>query len=93
MTTISNTTNLNAHYSNNHKVEPPKRTVVSGPETITVPYLYGDIEANKRIQKVDNEIKKQSIAEKNNSAKKFFKVFGAIVIGIITLLGLKRIFK
>jgi len=75
MNQISQTQNLNAHYTTEAKVKPMERIVVTGPETIPVRHVYSDREANKKLEKLNNDIYIAVQNEPKPSRKKFLGLF------------------
>lgn len=76
MAEIQEAQNLNAHYTTNAKVVRPKNVVVSGPENIPRAHVYNDIDANNRLNAINNDIfvDSQKIPKKQNK-KKFLGLF------------------
>ena len=94
MTEITpNIQNINSHYSSDYKTVKPKKVVAYGPQTLPQQHIYNDIDANKRLKALDEEIYKISKAEKNKSFKNFWKVFLSIVAGILGIIGIRELIK
>lgn len=90
---MSESFNLNSHYSSNLKAQRPERPIVSGPESISSYHLFNDIDANKRMSAINNDIYQSTEKEKSRYGKNFLKVFGAVVLAILAVIGIKRTFK
>ena len=76
MNEIYQTQNLNAHYTTTPKVQKSKRVVVEGPENIPDrKHLYSDIEANKKLEAINNDIYVAVQREPKPSRKKFLGIF------------------
>ena len=75
MNEISQTQNLNAHYTTEPKVKRQEHVVVTGPETIPTRHVYSDREANKKLEKLNNDI---YIAVQNEPKPKKKKFFGLL---------------
>ena len=56
MAEISNTQNLNAHYSTNAKVQRPARPVAYAPNSLPKPHLINDTDANNRMKAINQDI-------------------------------------
>lgn len=93
MTEISNTRNIDAHYSTSEKVQRPSHTVVSAPNNLPKGHLFNDRDANNRFKMLSQDIYNDSKREEKRHATNFIKIFGAGIIGVLALLGLKRLFK
>lgn len=93
MPEISNTQNLNAHYSTNSKVERPEHAVAQAPGTIPNGYKFNDRVANKKMQTICNDIYVDTKSEQSSDGKKFVKVFGIGTAGILGIIGLRNLFK
>ena len=93
MTEISKTQNLNSHYSTKTKAERPERSVAIPPNSIPSYHLYNDIDANKKMRAINDDIYEDAQKEKKQFNKKFLKCFLGVVGAIIAFIGLKRIFK
>ena len=89
----SNLNNLNAHYSSQTKIEIPQRVVVSGPSALPGQHVYNDIDANKRMKAINDDIYQSSRSVRSSEDKKFVKVFCGIVLAILAALGIKKLFK
>ena len=101
--------NLNAHYTSNPKVERPQRAIVSAPNNLPVMHLYNDRDANNRMKSINNDIYQGFKQEKQKDLKieyskkrtvgdagpytNFLKGFVAVILGILTFLGIKKVFK
>ena len=85
--------NLNAHYSNDAKVQRPQRPIATPPDTLPKMHLFNDKDANNRIKAIDNDIYLDTKKEEKKQGTNFVKFFVAGVIGLLALIGLKRIFK
>ena len=85
--------NLNAHYTSNPKVERPQRAIVSAPNNLPVMHLYNDRDANNRMKSINNDIYQGFKQEKQKDGTKFLKGFVAVILGILTFLGIKKVFK
>ena len=93
MTEVSNTQNLNAHYSTSAKVARPERVVVSAPSAIPTNHLFNDSDANKRMETICNDIYVDTKKEKSSEGRNFAKIFGLGTAGIVGVLGICRFFK
>ena len=85
--------NINAHYTNNPKVEPRKPTVATSPTYIPNRYVFNEEEAKKRIKTIDDSIKKEYTTEKKKEQRKYFKFVTATTLCVLAFLGLKKLFK
>ena len=85
--------NLNAHYTSNPKVERPQRAIVSAPNNLPVMHLYNDRDANNRMKSINNDIYQGFKQEKQKDGTNFLKGFVAVILGILTFLGIKKVFK
>ena len=83
--------NIQAHYTDNPKVERSKRMVVKAPEALNNMHLYNDIDAKKKMRAINNDIYVKTEQEKSSFNKKFLKVFGGIVVTILGIIGLKKL--
>ena len=93
MSEIVSSQNLNAHYSNDAKVQRPQRPIATPPDTLPKMHLFNDKDANNRIKAIDKDIYLDSKKEEKKQGTNFIKIFGLGVVGLLALLGLKRIFK
>jgi len=75
MEEVSNTQNLNAHYTNSPKVAKPKRVVVSGPNNVPTYHLYSDAEANARLETLNNDVYEAVKRTPKKDKKKFLGIF------------------
>lgn len=86
--------NLNSHYSSNSKIERPRRqAVVAGPANLPKTHLFNDRDATNRIKAINNDIYHGFKQEKNKDCVNFTKTFGALVLGILAFLGIKKVLK
>lgn len=85
--------NINAHYTNNPKVEPRKPIVATSPKQVPNRYVFNEEEAKKRLKTIDDSIKKEYETEKKKEQKNFFKFVTATTVCILALLGLTKLFK
>ena len=76
MEEISQTQNLNAHYTASPKVAKPQHIVVNAPNNIPQYHIYTDREANERLSAVESDVYEavQRTPKKKNK-KKFFGIF------------------
>lgn len=88
---LSNTSNINSHYSSATNAVRPKNLVVSGPKALPGKHLYNDIDAKNRIKQANNEIELKSKEYRQSSAKRFWTVFGCVVAGVLGIVGIKKI--
>lgn len=72
---ITQTQNLEAHYSTSSKVEKPKRVVVEGPKTIPTNHIYTDKEANERLAAINNDVYESVQNTPKKNKKKFLGIF------------------
>jgi hypothetical protein len=93
MSEITSNQNLKAHYSTEVKVQRPQRPIAAPPETLPKNFAFNDKEANNRIKAIDKDIYLDSKKEEKKQGMNFVKIFGLGVVGLLALLGLKRIFK
>ena len=93
MSDISNTQNLNAHYTDKTKVVRPEHFVVEAPNTIPSHKIYDDFSANKKMKTICNDIYVGTQKEKKSESKNFAKICGAGLIGILGFLGIRKLFK
>ena len=84
---------LNAHYTSNPKVERPQRAIVSAPNNLPVMNLYNDRDANNRMKSINNDIYQGFKQEKQKDGTNFLKGFVAVIFGVLTFLGIKKVFK
>ena len=76
MSEISESQNLNAHYTTNSKIVRPAHVVVSGPENIPHVHLYNDADANNRLNAINQDIFEDSKkVPKKAKKKKFLGLF------------------
>ena len=75
MNEISETQNLNAHYTNSPKVAKPQRVVVNGPDNIPVYHIYTDAEANARLEEINNDVYEAVKRTPKKNKKKFLGIF------------------
>ena len=93
MAEISNTQNLNAHYSTNAKVQRPARPVDYAPNSLPKPHLFNDTDANNRMKAINQDIYIDSKKEENRAGFNFIKIFGAFVLAILAIKLGQNIFK
>ena len=93
MPEIHSAQNLNAHYSNNAKVIKKSKTPALAPNSLPKHHLYNDIDANDRMNAINQDIYNLYKNEKKSNGKNFIKIFCGIIIAILTALGLKKVFK
>ena len=79
---------IDAHYTNDMKLQPPKVELAQAPPLLPRHQLFSDKEATKKIQQINTDIYVNSKKEKtkhgfNYSA--FFKIFGGLSIIAIIL--------
>ena len=89
----SNIQNLEAHYTNNPKVERVKFRVVEGPETLPKYHLYDDIDANRRLSAINNDIYCETKTEKKKGAGGFWTLYAGIAAVILAVFAGKKFFK
>ena len=78
--------NINAHYSENMKVDKPKVSVTEGPPALPKYHLLSVKETNKKLQQINNDIYEGYKKEKSNSGfsfSTFFKIFGGISLAAL----------
>ena len=85
--------NINAHYTNNPKVEPRKLAVATSPSYIPNRNVFNDEEANKRLKGINDNIKKEYETEKKKEQENFSKFVTTTTLCILAFLGLKKLFK
>ena len=85
--------NINAHYTNNAKIEPRKPIVATSPTYIPNRYVFNEEEAKKRLRTIDDSINKEYAKEKKKEQKKYFKFITLTSLLILAFLGLKKLFK
>ena len=85
--------NINAHYTNNPKVEPRKPTVATSPTHVPNRYIFNEEEAKKRLKSIDDSIKKEYTTEKNKEKRNYSKFVTTTALCILAFLGLKKLFK
>ncbi len=73
----NNDMNLNSHYSKNTKIELPKNTVASAPQSIPETHLFNDFDANDRLSAINQDIfeSTQKVAKPHKKKKKFLGLF------------------
>lgn len=90
---MSDVQNLNAHYSQNISTPMPKKVVVSPPQTLPSQHLYNDIDANKRLKAINNDIYQDANKEKKKSVCGYFKFLAGFLATILTVSVIKKFFK
>ena len=85
--------NLDAHYTNNSKVERASVKVVQPPNSVPEYKIFNDISANKRMYEINNDIYEKTSDAKGSSKKNFAIGFSTIVLSIIAFLGIRKFFK
>ena len=93
MSEVTNNQNLNAHYSTESKAYRPQRPIATPPDTLPRMHLFNDKDANNKIKAIDKDIYLDSKKEEKRQGANFIKIFVAGVLGLLALIGLKRIFK
>lgn len=88
---MTDSMNLTAHYTNNPKVSKPVRVAVSAPQSLPTQHVFDTKDADKRLSRLNADIYKDSKHSKNEPIKKFAKVFGAIILLILGVRGIKHI--
>ena len=71
MTEVSNTQNLNAHYSDKKKVSRPKNFVVDAPNSVPTNKIYDDVSANNRMKSICNDIYEGAKQEQKKDGSRF----------------------
>ncbi|MCQ2743786.1 MAG: hypothetical protein MJ230_03190 [bacterium] len=74
MNEINQAQNLNAYYTTTPKVEKRPPAVIQGPENIPTKYVYSDIEANKKLEALNNDIY-VAVKKEPKPKKKFLGIF------------------
>ena len=72
---ISQTQNIEAHYSTSDKVEKPKRVVVEGPKNIPTRHIYTDKEANEKLEAINKDVYESVQSTPKKAKKGFFGIF------------------
>lgn len=85
--------NLQAHYTSNPKVECPKRTIAAAPDSLPTAHLYNDIDANKKMKAINNDIYQAAQKEQKSESRSFLKVFIAAVLAVLGICGIRRLMK
>lgn len=85
--------NLNAHYTSSSKVERPNRIAASAPAALPSVKMFNNIDADKKMKAINNDIYHGSKREKNSSVKNFIKWFGAFVLLVLGICGVKKLFR
>lgn len=75
MDEISQTQNLNAHYTTVSKVKIPQHVVVEGPNNIPKRYVYTDKEANQKLTVLNNDVYESVSRVPKKEKKKFLGIF------------------
>ena len=83
--------NLNAHYTNNQKIEQPVKMVANAPEKLPKRYSFDDEKATMRIRALNKDVDDSAKKEKKSFAKKYLKIFLASLTVILCLFGGKRL--
>ena len=93
MTTISNSQNLNAHYTSNVKVQRPANPIANAPNSLPVnKNFYCDKDATKRMQNINESIYKDYQTEKKQKASGAIKFVTITALSILSALGIKKAF-
>ena len=92
MTEISSN-NLNAHYTNQAKVEKPENTVAIPPQTLPSRYAFDENAANKKFEAINKDIYEGAMKEKEKPAKKFWTKYIVFVAAVLGIIGIRRRFK
>ena len=90
---MANGYNIEAHYSTNPKVTKTARAVVNAPNSLPTYHLYNDIDANKRLAHINNDVYVESKRFQKNEQRNFTKIFLGIVAVILATLGIKKLIK
>ena len=90
---MSEICNINAHYTNNPKVQRPKVKVANTPNNIPNTNCYEPDFAKKRLEKANKELNIKHKKEEKKEFHNFLKGTAVVAISILALLGLKKLFK
>ena len=75
MNEISQTQNLNAHYTTEYKIQRPQHVVVTGPDSVPKYHVYTDSEANEKLIALNNDVYESVQKEPKPQKKKFLGIF------------------
>lgn len=84
--------NIDAHYTNNPKVEKQKHIVTNVPEKLPTVHLYNDYDAKKRFEKINQDVYISSEKEKEKPSREFMKICAISLVAGLGILGLKKFF-
>ena len=90
---MTETYNINAHYTNKPKVEKTARIVAEAPDTIPKMHLYNEIDARKRLQKISKDVCVLTQKEERKPVKNFILTIGALGLSCLAFIGLKKLFR
>ena len=90
---MTETYNINAHYTNNPKVERPLRIVAEAPDTIPRMHLYNEIDARKKLENINADVCVLTKKEKRKPIKNFILAIGALSLSFLAFIGLKKLFR
>ena len=90
---MSESMNLNAHYTNNPKVERKVRHVAEPPQSLPGFHLYNDIDAKNKFKTINQDIYMKTEEQKRKHLRSFLKAMGVLVVSVLAYIGLKKIFK
>ena len=90
---MTETFNINSHYSNEPKAKLPDKPIVKGPDTVPEVHLYNDAIAKERFRKLDNDIFVMRKKEEKKPVKSFLKILTGTVLTITGFFLLKKFFK
>ena len=82
-----------SYYTSNLKAERPPRQVVQAPMNIPVTHVFNDRDAQAKMNKINLDIYEKGEKEKRKDKVSMLAVIGGIAALILTVIGLKNIFK
>lgn len=85
---------IEAHYSNETKIKPPKIVAAEPPATIPRKALFSNAEADKRMQAINTDIyegAKKEKAKNEFDKKLYFKIFGGVALASAGIAGIYKI--
>ena len=90
---MSETYNINAHYTNNSKVQRPKIIVNNSPAVLPYNKLYDSEATDKHIKDINNELMQKHKKDEKKELRNFIKGTALFALSILAFLGIKKFFK
>ena len=84
---------LDSYYTTNVKAQRPSRPVAKAPDALPGFHVYSDRDANNKLRAINQDIYIERKKEEAAPFKKFIKVAGLSILGILAIFGLKKLFK